>query len=273
VEMKHVREEVPDVQTLRPEISSALAAVVDHCTAKDLKKRYPDTEELVADLEEVLAFETARSGQATGEAAAVLRTLPPGARRLIPGQILHPVRAVAVLALLALAVVGVLVLASGRTERGTGQRPQAATGDLHPVSLGQQAARSFDPEGGDGEHNSDTRFVLDDDPATSWETETYQDFDKAGVGLYVDADPGVAAVAIGLRTPQPGFTAEIYGAQSGPPPTLDGWTRLAPETTVQGSQRISLGTGGTRYRYYLVWITALPAGRQSAEISELVLYR
>ena len=36
VAMKHVREELPDVQLRRPEVSSALAAVVDRATAKDL---------------------------------------------------------------------------------------------------------------------------------------------------------------------------------------------------------------------------------------------
>src|SRR5271155_5833788 len=42
VAMKHVREQVPDVQVLRPEVSAATAAVVDHAVAKDLGQRYPD---------------------------------------------------------------------------------------------------------------------------------------------------------------------------------------------------------------------------------------
>jgi serine/threonine-protein kinase len=276
VAMKHVREEPPDVQTLRPEISSALAAVVDHCTAKDLEKRYPDTDELMADLEEVLAFETARTGQATGEAAAVLRTLPPGVQRLIPAQILHPARlAIAGIAAAALIIVLlVLVINGDRATRGTSQRAQGSADGLTPISLGQQAANSFDPPPGDGdEHSDEARLVLDDDPVTSWSTETYTAFEKPGVGLYVDASPGVAAQALGLRTPTPGFDAEIYGATSGPPDDLAGWTRLASAPSVQGSQRIPLRTGTTRYKYYLVWITALPPGRKSAEISELVLYR
>lgn len=276
VAMKHVREDPPDVQVVRPEISSALAAVVDHCTAKDLKKRYPDTEELIADLEEVLAFETARTGQATGEAAAVLRTLPPAVKRLIPAQILHPARlAVGAIAAVIVIVFLLVVLVNGdRATRGTSQRPQGSSNGLATISLGQQAARSFDPPPGDGkEHEDEARFALDDDPATSWSTETYTVFGKPGVGLYVDAAPGVAARAIGLRTPTPGFTAEIYGATSGPPAELAGWTMLASAPNVGGSARIKLSTGTTRYTYYLVWITALPPGRKAAEISELVLYR
>src|SRR3954452_15949778 len=40
VAMKHVREALPDVQRLRPEVSAALASVIDKATAKDLAKRY-----------------------------------------------------------------------------------------------------------------------------------------------------------------------------------------------------------------------------------------
>src|SRR5207248_7811183 len=50
VAMKHVREELPDVQMLRPEVSSSLASVVDRATAKDLGRRYSDDAELIADL-------------------------------------------------------------------------------------------------------------------------------------------------------------------------------------------------------------------------------
>src|SRR3954449_10933858 len=84
VAMKHVREELPDVQTLRPEVSAALAAVVDRATAKNLDRRYLDAGSLVADLEDVLAIETARAGGATGEATTVLRTPPGPKRRRLP---------------------------------------------------------------------------------------------------------------------------------------------------------------------------------------------
>ncbi len=42
VAMKHVNEDMPDVQERRPEISSALAAVIERATSKDPKKRYDD---------------------------------------------------------------------------------------------------------------------------------------------------------------------------------------------------------------------------------------
>src|SRR6266567_3914214 len=104
VAMKHVREELPDVQLRRPEVSSALAAVVDRATAKDLGHRYGSDRELIADLEDVLAIETARSGQATGEATAVIRTLPARARRRLPLRMRHPVALLAALVLIGAAV-------------------------------------------------------------------------------------------------------------------------------------------------------------------------
>src|SRR3954470_13170851 len=123
VVMRHVREELPDVQLQRPEASAALAAVVDRATAKDLQRRYLDASSLVADLEDVLAIETARAGQATGEATTVLRTLPGSARRRLPLRLrVAPALIILLLVLVAAAVVAALLLARGQTERGT--RPQ-----------------------------------------------------------------------------------------------------------------------------------------------------
>src|SRR5690349_21137401 len=84
VAMKHVREEVPDVQIKRPEVSAALAAVVDTATAKHQENRYADDAEFIADLEDVLAIEAARAGSATGEVTSVLRTLPSRKQSRVP---------------------------------------------------------------------------------------------------------------------------------------------------------------------------------------------
>src|SRR3712207_2982476 len=65
VAMKHVREALPDVQALRPDVSAHLASVIDIATDKDLERRYPDAASIVADLEDALAVEAARKGQTT----------------------------------------------------------------------------------------------------------------------------------------------------------------------------------------------------------------
>ena len=68
VAMKHVNEPMPDVQKNRPEVSSALAAVIERATAKEPKTRYPDMASCLADLEGALEVEVARAGGAHGEA-------------------------------------------------------------------------------------------------------------------------------------------------------------------------------------------------------------
>src|ERR687883_1006220 len=105
VAMKHVRDPLPDVQRRRPEISASLARVVERATAKETQNRYGDVSEMVHDLEEVLAIEAARTGQATGEATTVLQSLSSDTADFVPARLRRPKRAFAmtllVLALLA----------------------------------------------------------------------------------------------------------------------------------------------------------------------------
>jgi eukaryotic-like serine/threonine-protein kinase len=282
VAMKHVREELPDIQYRRPEVSSALASVLDHLTAKDLSVRYANDRDVVADLEDVLAIETARAGQATGEATTVLRTLPPSARRRLPLRMRTSMLALVALLVVAGAVVAaVLFFAADRAERGTGvprETPPPTRANLEPFSLGQDSATDYDPQGDNREeHPDEASAVVDDDPNSAWTTESYNGgtLNKAGVGIYVDADPQVAAPQMSVRTTTPGFRAEVYGAPAGAdvPDDIDGWERLAADTRVGERARIDLDLDGRSYRYYLLWITGLPEGRQTVEITQIALYR
>jgi tRNA A-37 threonylcarbamoyl transferase component Bud32 len=279
VAMKHVREDLPDVQLRRPEVSSALAAVVDRATAKDLGRRYASDRELIDDLEDVLAIEAARSGQTTGEATAVIRTLPARARRRLPLRMRHPVALLIALVLIGAAVAVVLILAADRAQKGAQNtrnfRPPPSTG-LVPFSLKQGNAKDYDPVGGDGEHPLQAKLVVDGETSTSWSTERYEGGvlnNKPGVGIYVIADPSVAARAIEVVTPTRGWAGGIYVAKSGPPASIGGWTRLAEITSAKPRQRLDLDTAGNRFRYYLVWITKLPPGVDRVEISEIRLFR
>src|SRR5919107_258884 len=112
VAMKHVREDLPDIQALRPEVSATTAAVLDRMTDKDLAHRYADVPSLVADLEDTLALEAARQGTSTGEATAVIRTLPARARRRLPFRMRHSLPVLVIIGLIALAVV-IIIVASG----------------------------------------------------------------------------------------------------------------------------------------------------------------
>jgi eukaryotic-like serine/threonine-protein kinase len=279
VAMKHVREDLPDVQMRRPNVSSALAAVVDTATAKDLNRRYGTDAELIADLEEVLAIETARSGQATGEATAVIRTLPAGTRRRLPWHVLHPARILVLLALVgaAAAVVLVFMATDRRAERGTGTRNVTPPPGLRSISLGQSRAKDFDPFGGDGEHPAEAKAVVDQDTNSTWSTERYEGGvinNKPGVGIYVDAKPSVAARAMDVISPTRGWRGAIYAAPNGPPPgNLDGYRRLGSISQTKTRTRVRIDPAGRRYRYYLVWITRLPPEGSSVEIAEIRLFR
>ena len=198
VAMKHVREEVPDVQIRRPEVSAALAAVVDTATAKRQEDRYADDAELIADLEDVLAIETARAGSATGEVTTVLRTLPSerqAAAAVPPAPPGH------------LVVLALLVAGGDRRRRRTSwpSAPTTATGklaqpapkaaptqvqlcstcahDYNPLATGR--AQDPAPRRGRPRHRQAAQHRLD-------HRAVLRRTRKAGVGIYVDASPGVA---------------------------------------------------------------------------------
>ena len=126
VAMQHVRETMPDVRRQRPEVSAALAAVVERATAKELSERYADDDEMVADLESALALETTRAGSADGQVTAVIETLPPQTRRRVPFTIRHRGRSAAVLAVVAAVVLAGVIVAivlgghSGPNHKGGG---------------------------------------------------------------------------------------------------------------------------------------------------------
>jgi hypothetical protein len=285
VAMKHVREDLPDVQVRRPEVSATLAAVLDHMTEKDVERRYADVDALVADLEEALAIETARAGSSTGEATAVLRTIPARSRRRLPLRVRFPVPVVAFVAVL---VVGSAALAlllketADRTQRGTGAGTIKAPAGLTVVSLSRRAAHDYDPQGDNEEHHLQAVRAVDRDEGTVWTTERYQGGqitkplageEPPGVGIYVDAKPGVEARRIEIQTPAPGWRATLYAAPAGKvPPSVDqGWTRVGGGVIKATDTRLTLDTKNQRYRYYLVWITRLPPNEDRVEISEVAL--
>jgi hypothetical protein len=279
--MKHVREEIPDVQRGRPEVSAALAAVVDTATAKRPEDRYANDAELIADLEDVLAIETARAGSATGEVTSVLRTLPARKQRRVPFPVRHRVVALALVVIAFAVVGGGVVWLATRTHHGTGKLsvnpPPTPTShhQLQQVTLCQSCAHGFNPLGNPTDEHPDAGLAIDNQTTTYWSTQTYYSaqLEKAGVGLYVDAYPGTAARKLQIITGTPGFSATIY-ARNSPPPLVwpdAGWVQLAPSTVINAKQEIDLTGGTTRYRYYLVWITTL-GGHESLQLNEVTLY-
>jgi len=280
VAMKHVREPIPDAQKLRPEISAALAAVIEHATAKETRNRYATADEMVHDLEQVLAIEAARAGETSGEATTVLRALGDTAD-VAPVRLRRPGR-VTVLSALAIGLIGGLIAwFATRTEPGPGPPAVPQQKDLEQVRFtSRDAAEDYDPQGDQEEHGDQTQNVIDGLPNTLWSTEQYETTieaaggGKVGVGIYVHTPSAVAARRLVLTTPILGWTTRIYAANEGAPPEIEGWTPVSDQTKItEDDQRIPLDTGGREFEYYLIWIVdPLPEGGK-VEIAELSLFR
>ncbi len=284
VAMKHVRETIPDVQTKRPEVSAALAAVVDTATAKHQDDRYANDAELIADLEDVLAIETARAGSATGEVTTVLRTLPARTRRRIPFRLRHPATVILIAIIIIAGLGGGVVWLAQRAHHGTGKLPQApptAPRRLTQVLLCNSCAHDYNPLAPTGpktQHPDEVGLAIDDNRNTAWTTETYYNgLQKLGVGIYVDASPDVAGRELVIDTATPGYDVQIYARTSRPDPNVwdpgpGGWVKVGAASAIHATQPITLATGTTLYRYYLIWITSLGPHNQVA-VNEIALYK
>ncbi|HEX2096632.1 MAG TPA: protein kinase [Solirubrobacterales bacterium] len=277
VAMKHVNEELPDVQRRRPEVSAAVALVVERATTKDPAERYQTVAEMVDDLETALEVEAARAGSTTGEATSVLEAVPPPKRKLSRRS---RISGAAVLALLLIgggALVAVQLISSGIGGGGANEGKGA------PVPI--VSATDYDPQG-DGEEGSDTvDLAADGNPTgTAWESEHY-DADsfveiktgpEAGVGVYVTTGSPARPERMIVRSPTPDWDAKVFAAADGPPEDLEGWGEAVGEVSgAGGTEEI-----GLRVRqpstYFLLWFTKPSAARDEpdryqVEVSDIKL--
>jgi serine/threonine-protein kinase len=281
VAMKHVREPMPDVRRARREVSAVTASIVDRATSKETKHRYLTIAEMLRDLEQALAVEASRAGEAGSEATSVLRALP--ASTYVPWRIRFPRRAMVLTALLAGIIAVVVVLVAAGTHHSGPRQPASATPQqkgaraLIPVSLSATTAHDYDPQGTPPkiEHPELVGDAFDGNPATAWTTESYHAGfgNKEGVGLYADAGSGIVARRVDLTANPAGYEARIYAAPSGAvPESLSAWTSVSSLTSVGSRASIVIDSKNQPYQYYLVWISKLPPGGK-AGIAELKLWR
>ncbi|MFA9400054.1 MAG: protein kinase, partial [Acidobacteriota bacterium] len=277
VAMKHVNDELPDIQQKRADISSASARVVERATTKNPDDRYQTIEQMSDDLQAALEVEAVRSGGATGEATSVLDALPPQRRPVVASQTSS--RPAVIMLLIALLIAGgaAYVISTGNSGGGGDGGGGGRGGVSSANEIALVSASDYDPEG-DSEHPEEASLSFDEDRnATAWSTEIYQDptlAGKSGVGLYVDAGKPVRATEMELRSPTPGWTLEVYGSNEPVPDDLTGWTRLARVPEVEERQRVDLIAANRAYRYYLLWVSD-PVETEtgySASISDVRLY-
>jgi serine/threonine-protein kinase len=281
VAMKHVNEELPDVQQRRPELSAAAALVVERATAKDPAQRYQKVGELIDDLATALEVEAARAGSTSGEATSVLEAVSPDERGLSGGDG-RGRWSWLLIALLVLLAGGVLLalqlIGSGNGPGGGG----ALKGKGSTLTLA--GASDYDPEGDEEEDPETVSFAVDGNPSTTaWSSEHYDsdDFagtksgDNPGVGLYVTAKSTTTPTEMIIRG-TPGWDAEIYAAPSGPPEELSEWGEpVADVTDADEVEEVELHLPSPA-KYFLIWFTkAAPSrdqeGRYQVEISDVKL--
>jgi eukaryotic-like serine/threonine-protein kinase len=270
VAMRHVNEPMPDVQARRPDVSAALALVIDRATTKDPHDRYGSVAEMVRDLEATLEVEAARRGGTTGEATSVLDSVPPSQRRLAGRRVSGAGIAMGVIGL---ALIAAALVFGGQELNEIGDEDEGGGAE---VNLSRDSADDFDPFGTSGEHPEETSLAIDGDPTgTAWSTESYAGtLPKDGVGIYVDAGREVDVSAVELRFGEAGEDVEIRAAPgvSAAPEDLEGWKVIGQASDV--GTRVRIDTPGAEpSRFYLVWLTKLPesGGNLVAEISDIRL--
>ncbi len=273
VAMKHVRDPLPDIQKQRPEVSSALAAVIERATSKERRNRYASAHDMVADLEQALAIEAARAGGVSnGEATSVLSSLPPGTRSFDRPRRRWIPLVFATLLFAGVCVAAFLIFDVGGRNKAAPHKATAAA-PLRAASI--VGAKDFDPFGGDGEHAYQVRNVFDSDSATLWSTQDYTTgkLGKAGVGIYVWTSTPVKARRVEVVTPTSGFSAQVYASTNPNPIEITDWGQPLAKLKGGGSRMHATLPGSHAYARYLVWITKLPPGHTSADISTIkVLY-
>jgi eukaryotic-like serine/threonine-protein kinase len=280
VAMKHVNEELPDVQRRRPEVSATVALVVERATAKDPAKRYQHVGEMIDDLSTALEVEAARAGSTTGEATSVLDAVPPPKRKL-PGRGRWSWLAIVALLLVAGGTLLAVQLISSGDLGGGGARKDA--GKSAPL----ESATDYDPQGDSEEIGSKVELAVDGDPTgTAWETEHYDSDTFAGtktgpdpgVGIYVTASEPMRAATMIVRSPTPGWDAEVFAAAAGPPSELAEWgDPIGSAVDASTDEEIDLASTEAA-RYFLLWFNKASEardqpGRYQVEVSDIELLR
>lgn len=138
-------------------------------------------------------------------------------------------------------------------------------------------ATVFSP-GGSPDHPGEAGLAIDDDPDTSWSTDTYVDAKpfptfKQGVGLLLELPKPTALSAVTIDVTSTGTEVQIRAADSATPSGLSDTTELTRSVPLQpGSNTIAVDNQ-TQTADVLVWITTLGTtdGKSRTAVSGITL--
>jgi tRNA A-37 threonylcarbamoyl transferase component Bud32 len=258
--LSHVKDPPAPPRSIRAGVSRDLEIVILGSLEKDPARRPATAHDLKAKL----------AKQAPEGQTSVLRRVPAASttRHHEPhGDVSWVVRVVILVVVVVLVAFAAAWLVA---ERDDGEDPrEGRAGGGGETALSIDGAEDFDPGGDDVEHPTETGLAWDEDEATSWSTETYQDpFDvlgKDGVGLVFDLGETTDVALVELVSSSPGIDVEIRVSDE-LPSDENGFEVADERTEIATEETFEVDASG---RYWLVWITGLPGGAGTAEISEV----
>lgn len=151
--------------------------------------------------------------------------------------------------------------------------PAAPAAPAAPTPVAISSVEVFSPQG-TADSPATVDNVLDNDPATVWQTDSYfNPFPslKSGVGILATLDGDVTPASVSIDSPSPGTVVEIRSASSASP-TLDETQVIGQATLGNGRTDIAVTPDGPT-EYLLVWITDLSTqgGRNQSSIADITV--
>jgi serine/threonine-protein kinase len=258
--LAHVKDPPAPPRAIRAGVPRDLEVVILETLEKDPDRRPATAHDLKAKL----------AGRAPEGQTSVLRRVPP------PGSTRHHephgdaswVARVVVLVIVVVLVAFAAAWLLAERDDGDDARGDRDDGGS-ATTLSIKSADDFDPGGDGSEHPTETGAAWDGDESTSWGTETYQDpfevLGKNGVGLVFDLGDTVDVALVELETSTPGIDVEIRASDE-LPSDESGFEVLDERSEIAAEESFEVDGSG---RYWLIWITGLPGGAGTAEISEV----
>jgi eukaryotic-like serine/threonine-protein kinase len=268
VALRHVNEPPPSLLERRADVSPRLAAAVDRALAKDPARRFPSMTAFAEELRACLAEpQGAAPPPPPDDLGATLVTRPAPAQPR-PRRRSRPRRRPFAWVLLALVVAAAAFAAvffvegAGHDHGGSGGGGPSGS----PVQL-QGVGDAYSNPGHPDSHADSAGNATDGSSGTSWMTQSYADQSfggllTGGLGLVLDAGSSTTLTHVTVKSPTPGFKAEIRVGDS----QTGSFTVDSSSQTVESRTTFTLD--GKSGRYYVVWVSELPPGLR-AEISEV----
>lgn len=257
--LSHVKDPVPPPRSIRAGVPRDLEVVILEALEKDPDRRPATAHDLKAKL----------AKQAPEGQTSVIRRVPAPAstKHHEPhGDASWVARVVVLVIVVVLIAFGAAWLLAERDNSGDPRNGRRSGGNGETLAI--QNADDFDPGGDDVEHPTETALAWDEDEATSWSTETYQDafevLGKNGVGIVFDLGETMDVAVVELVTSSPGIDVEIRASDE-LASDENGFEVIEERSGIATEETFEVDASG---RFWLVWITGLPGGVGTAEISE-----